>query len=193
MPLNRQYARALLLTKTKNHSRLRIFVDMTGKFAILIIILFSSILQLTAHPYFVSVTEIHVSPEKKSINISCSMFTEDLESAIKSIYSIKPDLQKQIGAAEVLDYIYQYLQKRLSVKIGGESIKYTLLGCENIEESTWAYLEGAYTSESTMVEIHNSILFDFLEEQTNMVHVYWGEERQSTKLNNPNSSQKFTF
>lgn len=166
---------------------------MTGRITILSIIFFVTSLRVFAHPYFVSVTEIHVNPKQQSVNISCSMFTDDLESAIKSIYRISPDLQKQLQAKEILDYIFQYLQKRLSITMGNEPLKYELVGCENIEESTWAYLEGTYSLETKSVQISNSILFDFLDEQTNMVHVYWGEERKSTKLNNPNSTYIFQF
>jgi len=121
------------------------------------------------------------------------MFTEDLESALKSIYSNKSDIKKDIGVKELLDIIYKYIEARLEIKIGEEKQSYSLIGCENQEESTWCYLEGKFTSDSKTVNITNSLLFDFLEAQTNMVHVYWGEERQSTKLNNPNKTAEFVF
>lgn len=146
-----------------------------------------------SHPYFVSSTEIHIHPETQSFDISCSMFTEDLESALKSIYANKSDLKKDIDARELLDMIYKYLDARLEIRIGGEKQIYQLVGCENQEESTWCFLEGKLTNNSKSVHVVNSVLFDFLEEQTNMVHVYWEEERQSSKLNNPNKTAEFVF
>jgi hypothetical protein len=141
----------------------------------------------------VSSTEIHIHPESKSFDISCSMFTEDLESALKSIYANKSDIKKDIGARELLDIIFKYIEAHFELKIGGEKQSYTLIGCENQEESTWCYLEGKFTVESKTVAVTNSLLFDFLEAQTNMVHVHWGEERKSTKLNNPNKTAEFVF
>ena len=121
------------------------------------------------------------------------MFTEDLESAMKSIYITKTDLQKELGAKEVLDLIYKYISARFEIALDGKKQTYTLVGCENQEESTWCYLEGACTSLDGKVTITNSLLFDFLEEQMNMVHVYWNDERKSSKLNNPNKVAAFSF
>ncbi len=121
------------------------------------------------------------------------MFTEDLESAIKSLYITNTNLQKELGAKEVLELIFKYVNARLEISLGTEKQTYSLVGCENIEESTWCYLEGDLTTESKQVSIANSLLFDFLEGQTNMVHVYWDEERQSSKLGNPNKLAEFSF
>ncbi len=170
-----------------------IFVQMKSKFTIFFIISLSFLIKGYAHPYFVSVTEIHIYPEKKTFEVSCSMFTEDLESAIKSLYITNTDLQKELGAKEVLDLIYKYISARFEIAIDGTPLAYTLVGCENQEESTWCYLEGKCCSVDRKVSVVNSLLFDFLEEQTNMVHVYWNEERQSTKLNNPNKVAQFSF
>lgn len=148
---------------------------------------------LYEHPYFVSITEVHINTQKKTFEISCSMFTEDLESAIKSLYVTNTDLQKELGAKEVLDVIYKYINARLEVAFDGQKQVYTLVGCENQEESTWCYLEGSCSSLNGKVSISNSLLFDFLEGQTNMVHVYWNEERQSAKLNNPKKLVEFSF
>lgn len=121
------------------------------------------------------------------------MFTEDLESAVKSIYSTKTNLQKELEAHEVLDIIYKYISARFEITVGTEKQTYALVGCENIEESTWCYLEGNLSNTTKQVRVINSLLFDFLEEQTNMVHVYWDEERQSSKLNNPTKLAEFSF
>ncbi len=158
-----------------------------------LLVAFSFLQKNYAHPYFISVTEIHISSQKKNFEVSCSMFTEDLESAIKSVYSTQIDVKKQLNATEFLDLIYKYISARLEISIDGKKQAYTLIGCENIEESTWCYLEGSCSSLNGSVSVINSLLFDFLEEQTNMVHVYWDEERQSTKLVNPNKQAEFSF
>jgi hypothetical protein len=166
---------------------------MKGKFSVFFIILLGLLVKAQAHPYFLSVTEVHIQPQEKTFNISCSMFTEDLESAIKSIYLSNPNLHQDLGAKDVLDLIYQYITARLEISIGGKKQTYTLVGCENQEESTWCYLEGSFSTFTSPVSVVNSLLFDFLEQQTNMVHVYVGEERQSIKLNNPHKTAVFSF
>jgi len=165
---------------------------MKNKFTLFLFIIVS-ITRGFSHPYFVSSTEIRIHPDKNSFDVSCSMFTDDLESALKSIYSSKLDIKQNIGAQDLLDMIFAYVQKRIEIKIGGEKQIFTLVGCENQEESTWCYLEGKLTNNTKNITVTNSILFDFLEEQTNMVHVYWGEERKSSKLNNPSKIVEFSF
>lgn len=165
---------------------------MKNKFTLFLFIILS-ISHGYSHPYFVSSTEIHIHPDKKTFDVSCSMFTDDLESALKAVYSSKLDVRQNIGAQELLDMIFSYVEKRLEIKVGDEKQIYTLVGCENQEESTWCYLEGKLTSQHKNISVTNSLLFDFLEEQTNMVHVYWGEERKSSKLNNPGKVAEFSF
>lgn len=166
---------------------------MKSKFTLFFLVVFGCLVKSYGHPYFVSVTEVHIYPDKKTFDVSCSMFTEDLETAIKSIYVTKTDLKKELGAKEVLELIYKYIAARFEIYIDNQKQSYTLLGCENLEESTWCYLEGKCSSAIGKVNISNSLLFDFLEEQTNMVHVYWNEARKSTKLNNPNKTVEFSF
>jgi hypothetical protein len=166
---------------------------MKSKITIFLLISLINITSGFSHPYFVSSTEVRIHPDTKTFDVSCSMFTEDLETALKSIYSNKSDIKKDIGAKELLEIIFKYIDARLEIKIGGIKQPYSLIGCENQEESTWCYLEGKFSGDSKTVGITNSILFDFLEAQTNMVHVYWGEERQSHKLNNPDKTVEFVF
>jgi hypothetical protein len=166
---------------------------MKNKITLFFLIVISLTVKVYSHPFFVSITEVHIHSQEKKFDVSCSMFTEDLESAIKSIYITNTNLQKELEAKEVLDLIYKYITSHLQISIGGDKQVYSLVGCENIEESTWCYLEGDLRSSSKQITISNSLLFDFLDEQTNMVHVYWDEERQSSKLNNPNKLAEFSF
>jgi len=121
------------------------------------------------------------------------MFTDDLEAAIKKTLLTNTDLQKEITATQVLDIIYKYIQPRFDISFDANSTSYSLVGCENIEASTWCYLEGTFNSSATSIKITNSLLFDFLPEQTNMVHVYVDDERKSYKLNNPEKTTVFAF
>ena len=160
---------------------------------ILLLLLAIGWLQAYAHPYYVSTAEIHIHPEKKSFDISCSIFTEDLEAAMKSLYLTNTDLQKELDAEQMLRLIYQYMNERLELWIGGEKQTYALVGCENQEETTWCYLEGTCSTTYGKVSVIDSVLFESQTNQTNMVHVYWDDERQSTKLVNPQKQAEFYF
>jgi len=150
-------------------------------------------LQLHAHPYYVSTTEIHIHRETKTFDITCSMFTEDLEFALKKLYVTNTDLQEGITMPEILNLVNTYVNERLEIRLDGSVQKFSLLGCENENESTWCYFEGSFSQFIKEVTVTNSLLFDFLNEQTNMVHVHVGAVRKSYKLANPNKLAEFSF
>src|SRR5687767_12318271 len=105
-----------------------------------LILLFSGLLMMMgayAHPYYVSTTEIHVHPDTKTFDITCSMFTEDLEFAIKKIYVTNTDLQQGITIPEILELVHKYVESRLELAIDNIPLSYSMLGCENENESTW--------------------------------------------------------
>jgi hypothetical protein len=43
----------------------------------------------TKHPIFVTVTEIEQNIKEKSVEISCKIFTDDFEKALRAAYKLK--------------------------------------------------------------------------------------------------------
>jgi hypothetical protein len=80
------------------------------------------------HPYYISMTEIRIDTNKKTVNTSCRMFTDDLQQALFKLYGKRVDLQKQDTAA--LPLLRRYISERLQLSIGGQLTKFKLIGYE---------------------------------------------------------------
>jgi hypothetical protein len=143
------------------------------------------------HPFYVSVSEIKINSKTKSVEVSCKMFTDDLQEAIYRLYKTPIDLSNKEEDNNLL--LSKYLKEKFAVKIGGRTIELQLIGYENIEEATWCYLEGSFQENSKNIMVENSLLYDFLKEQTNMIHCYFDKERKSYKLDNPKNKVLFDF
>lgn len=146
-----------------------------------------------AHPYYVSVTELKHDPAKKSLQVSCRMFTDNIESALKKIYSKNVDLLNPKDRKEPEQLLADYISKHLSVTVDGKKVKFVFVGYEKEEEAIWCYLEAAKVNKPKKIVIENSLLYEFLPAQINMMHVTVNDKRQSTKVSNPDKKAEFLF
>lgn len=143
----------------------------------------------TRHPYYLSVTEIRSDSKQQTLNISCRMFTDDLQEALYKLYQCKVDLEK--GETQCDASLQQYITERLRIKIDGKPVAFRFIGHETEDEATWCYLEATYSYQNEAVEVYNRLLYDFLPEQTNLVHLYRDGQRKSYKLVNPEEVARF--
>ncbi|MCD6066885.1 MAG: hypothetical protein K0S33_1711 [Bacteroidetes bacterium] len=146
------------------------------------------------HPYFVSTTEINYNNPGKTIEITCRMFTDNLEEALKKIYKKEVDLLHPKDKKETEKLLADYINKHLKITSNGQKLPLEIIGFEKEEDAIWAYLEIKKDISPKTVSIENSLLYDFLPNQINMVHVMVnGTSRQSSKVSNPDKKIDFSF
>jgi hypothetical protein len=137
----------------------------------------------SVHPFYISVAEIHTNSTNQSFNVSLRMFTDDLQTALYKLYQYKTDLEKQDVQSET--YLHKYIQERFQITVNGQPVTLRFVGYEQEEEATWCHLEVVTYPGNGKVQITNRLLYDFISEQTNLVHFYRDGVRSSTKLQNP--------
>ena len=145
------------------------------------------------HPYYVSVTELKHNKASQSIEISCKMFTDNVEDALKKLYNKHLDLLHPKNKQEADSLITVYVTRHLSIKIDGKILQASFLGYEKEEEAIWCYFEIKNVKQAKKINIENSLLYEYLPSQMNMMHVTVNEKRQSIKLNNPDTKAEFLF
>lgn len=167
------------------------FFGVTIRFTLVVVIVLLSTSFKAKHPYYIGMTEIRFDTSKKTVNTTCRMFTDDLQQALFKLYKKRIDLEHNDTSA--LPYLRRYMTERFSLTIGGKSTTLKLIGYEIEEEATWCYLETTPYTEPGQVVIFNTLLYDFLPEQTNFIHCYKNTVRKSFKLSNPETNASFTF
>ncbi|HLA52030.1 MAG TPA: DUF6702 family protein, partial [Flavitalea sp.] len=130
--------------------------------------------------------------QSHNIEISCKIFTDDLEQALGKKSGHPPHIGPTRDAA-VNAEIAAYLSAHLGVSFDGKKVPMKFLGYELEKEAVWSYLEGPVTRAPSSAEIDNSILFDSFDQQINLVHITVKGERKSTKLVNPESRASLKF
>ncbi|MEO8149583.1 MAG: DUF6702 family protein [Bacteroidia bacterium] len=145
------------------------------------------------HPFYMSVTEINHNAKTKSIEVSCHIFTDDLEKDFKIQYNKSIDLTHPTDKALADKYVSDYLKEKLKITIDGKIITLHYLGYEINEDAVWSYFECENIATIKNVKVYDAILFDKIEEQANLVHITVNGKRQSFKLDNPKADAVFSF
>jgi len=145
------------------------------------------------HKYYFSFTEIRVDTKKATLNVSCKMFTDDLETSMSNIYGKKIVLADVKQHKEIQRLLDKYMAERFKISVAGKALKLVFIGYENEDDVIWCYLEVPKLTKKAPLTIMNSVLFELFPEQTNIIQVYWDEQNKSQKLVNPQKEAVFEF
>ena len=96
------------------------------------------------HEFHLSKTTINYDTEERAIQISTSLFIDDLELALLEEYdqdSLKICTRKERKDAEL--WMHEYLKEKLIVTIDDTKLELTFLGKEQSDDllAVWCYLE----------------------------------------------------
>jgi hypothetical protein len=145
------------------------------------------------HPFYVSVTEIQHDRAKNELQVSCRIFADDLENALKKQYKAPLDIIHPANKAVTDSLIAAYLGKHLLVTADGKTIRLQYLGYKIEEEAAWCFLAAEKVPAFKKAHVKTDILYDEHPNQINMIHVIVNEVRKSTKLDNPKMDADFAF
>ena len=145
------------------------------------------------HPFYISVTEINHNANEKSLEISCKIFTEDLENVLNKTANPKIAVSNPKSKDQLTKLISQYLSSHLQLRVNGQPVTMELLGYEEEKEATWSYLQVNNIPSVKKIEIVDSILYESFAEQINLVHVTVSGNRKSNKVSNPESLVRMEF
>ncbi len=163
-------------------------------FKFLFIACFSAFLGATPyHPIFVSVINIEQNPKSNSLEISCKIFTDDFEKALRKTYHTHIDLLDANARASMNKYINDYIQKHLKVSVNSNSMSLKMLGFEQDEEGINCFFETGNVAPAKNITITDNILYEFETQQIGLIHCTVNGNTQHYKLNNPEDRAEFKF
>ncbi len=146
-----------------------------------------------AHPLYITVTEISHNAKEKILEVSCKMFTNDLETVLEKMTGVKVDLSASEKKAADDKLIETYVEKHLQVKCDGKPVALHFIGSEKEADGTWSYFQVNDIPAVKKIDVVNNLLYESFEQEINIMHVTVGGERKSTRLDNPASSATFEF
>ncbi len=148
---------------------------------------------LSKHPFYVSVTEINHNATDKTLEIDSKLFAEDLEQILEKNYKTTLDITGEKDKERFDQLIADYFSKHLNLSVNGAAVSFSYVGYEVDKESAHCYFQVDHVSTVSKMEINNSILYDFIDSQMNIMHVTVNGKRKSTKLAYPERQTNFSF
>jgi hypothetical protein len=137
--------------------------------------------------------EINHNAKNKILEISCKIFTNDFEDILEKDYKTKVDLVNPPDKGAMDKLVNDYLRKRLALKVDNRPVNLSYVGFEKEDEAVYCYFEADNIASLKKIDVTNSILHDFSDQQINIIHCIVGGKRQSTKLDYPKSNASFQF
>lgn len=159
------------------------------------VLIFSAVFFLLAfkHPFYLSVSDLKYNAHEKAIQGTVRLFVNDLESALKKSKGKTVDLINTNDTAQIKKTLNEYLVNHFSLKLNKQLKPFIVLGYEVEQESIWIYIEFRKCSLPKTVEIENTLLYDYIKSQTNIVHLEVKGKTKSLKVNCPESKMSFVF
>ncbi len=123
----------------------------------------------TFHKFYVSTTSIKFIPEERSLQITAQVFADDFEFVLKKMASgIKLNPDNNPDLADSLTK--KYFQENLVFKSKQRDLSFDYLGKIYRNDLLVAYLEILLDSTVTNFDVKNTLLFDFTDDQKNILH-----------------------
>jgi len=146
-----------------------------------------------AHPLYITVTEINHNAKERILEVSCKVFTNDLETVLEKMTGARVDLSapKDKPASDKL--ISAYVGKHLRLKVDGKPVELHFIGSENEADGTWSYFQVNDVPAVKKIDAADDLLYDGFNQQINIMHVTVGGQRQSTRLDYPEANASFQF
>lgn len=148
----------------------------------LVMLLFMSF--SSVHKFYVSVTNIVYSEEDKAFQVTSRVFIDDFDKLLKERYGVEAKLATPNESKIAEEYVEKYFRTKFVVEIDGEAVPYTFLGKKYDNDVVICYLEipNVNLSEVKQMSVQNEVLTDLFDEQQNVVHVKWKNNKKSFVL-----------
>jgi len=129
------------------------------------------------HDYHVAT--LYLENTDSELQISLSIFTDDLERRFKQLNEISLFLgDPELECEDADQRIEEYLRKTLGLQRDDQEIQWTYLGKEVEYEICWIYLEAPPISEAGTMRVDLRVLFDLFADQTNVINWKDGDKKE---------------
>lgn len=146
-----------------------------------------------SHPLYVTVTEVNHNTKDKILEISCKIFTNDFEEAIEKTFHKKVDLSQPKDKAAADKLVSDYISRHLQLQVDGKPVVMQFVGSEKETDATWSYFQVNNVISVKKLDIINDLLYESFANEINIMHVSVGGNRESKKLNSPDTRAVFQF
>lgn len=148
----------------------------------LIGMLFLTLMSFGIHKFYVSIYQINYASEKKMLQITSRIFSDDLNAVLYKQYNKKTFIGEPNESAEDIVLMKKYILEHFSIKVNGQQKVISFLSKELEGNVVICYYNIKEISKIKTLEIQNTALFDLNEEQQNIIQTTFNGKKQSLLL-----------
>jgi hypothetical protein len=144
------------------------------------------------HPLHVSTVDVNYNSEGR-MEVICTFFIDDFESALSKHFSSKTDLSSPPLHEKMDAIVKKYIEDHLLISVNSKAVNLQYLGFEKNREAVNVYFESTKLPIPQKIEVQTSLLYDIFSDQMNIIHMTVNKKRNSTKLDFPKKNAFFEY
>ena len=145
------------------------------------------------HPIHVSICEVEYDVNRKALEISQRTFIDDLEAHLGKERGVENFHIPWNNTTETKKILESYFIRNLEFFPDMKPAKFTFLGYEKEDDAVFCYFEIAGIKKMKSLEVKNSVLLDYYDDQINLVHIKRGDYNKSLRLEGRKIRDHVTF
>jgi len=145
------------------------------------------------HKFYVGIYQINYASEKKMIEVTTRIFTDDLNDALEKKHHRKFHLTDQSETPEDVALMQKYITDNFVIKINGKSVTLNFRSKESEGNVLICYFSIKDIPKIKSLEITNKTLFDFVTEQQNIIQTTVHGKKNSLLLTIDNPKEILQF
>jgi hypothetical protein len=151
-----------------------------------------SLNKVHAHDYHIGIIDIHYNDSTKSLEVSVKMFVHDFEKAleIQGVENLRLGMPNEANKSD--EYIQRYFLNHFEISLSDTVQFPNYIGKEIEDEHLWTYWEIQNIS-FKKIGVKCSMLFEVFEDQSFIVYLKKGIEKNSMLLNNTQPKEEVIF
>ncbi|MDN5216654.1 hypothetical protein QQ020_31585 [Fulvivirgaceae bacterium BMA12] len=150
-----------------------------------------------AHAFYVSVYAVNFSPDRQELNVTCKVFTNDLEDAVKKKNAITALSIDAGSSRNTKKMVSDYVLERTKIILNDTPAEmiFSHLSWEGagITETTLCHFKITGVTHIETIEIYSKLLTELYDDQVNIVNVRVGDKRKALNLDKRVHQGKLVF
>ena len=162
-----------------------------------LIILFVTLglnLNVSAHPVYVSMCQLSIAEDRAYLDLTITIFSDDLELAIFKQDSIRLFLGSDGQISRSSEYVLRYVSKHVSISINDKELGLTAASCESLDirkARTKIRFRLPLPKTSTTLSVENTLLLAAIDDQVNMLRLNIAGEKKAASLDSKETAVSF--
>lgn len=137
---------------------------------------------MSAHRFYVAIYQVNYVPQKKELQITARIFTDDLNEALKKSYQKSTDIGSENESPEDQALMKRYLTEKFKISVNGQAKTMQYHSHEMESNVVVCYLTIKDLPRISKIEIENSVLTELHSEQQNIIQYNNNGKKQNLLL-----------